>query len=149
MSGQICIDANLVVKLYAYEDHREEAIALMDEADRVGIELIAPDFAYAEIASTLRTMVYKGVLSAENGAIAIGLLKRLNVKRYDVRDLYEDAWRIAERFNLGGLYDAYYLALAELQDCTFWTADERLLNSTPGLSYTRNIKAYTPGVLEG
>ena len=149
MSGQVCIDANLVVKLYVYEDLREEAIALMDEADRLGIELIAPDFVHAETASTIRTTVYRGVLSAENGAIAIGLLKRLDIKRYDVRDLYDDAWRIAEKFNLGSLYDAYYLALAELRCCEFWTADQRLLNSTPGLPYTRSIRGYTPGVLEG
>lgn len=148
MSDDICIDANIVVKWYTYEDLKEEAIALLDESDRLGIQLIAPDFIYAETASTIRKNVYRGLLSAENGAIAIGLLKRLEIKRYDVRDLYDDAWRIAERFNLGGLYDAFYLALAELRGCDFWTADQKLLNSTTGLSYARSIKDYAPGMLE-
>ncbi len=109
--------------------------------------MIAPDFVYAETASTLRKYVYRGILPAEDGAIGLGLIKRLDIKRYDVRDLYYDAWRIAGRFNLGSLYDAFYLALSELRACDFWTADEKLLRSVAGLPYTNSIRGFTSGAL--
>ena len=38
------------------------------------------------------------------------------------------AWEIATDFGFATVYDATYLALAELQGCEFWTADERLFN---------------------
>jgi predicted nucleic acid-binding protein len=36
---------------------------------------------------------------------------------------------LASQFNLAATYDAHYLALAERENCEFWTADERLYNS--------------------
>jgi predicted nucleic acid-binding protein len=36
---------------------------------------------------------------------------------------------LATRFNRPATYDAHYLALAEMMDCEFWTADERLFNA--------------------
>ena len=38
------------------------------------------------------------------------------------------AWEIATDFGFATVYDATYLALAELRGCEFWTADERLVN---------------------
>jgi predicted nucleic acid-binding protein len=35
----------------------------------------------------------------------------------------------ATRFNRPAAYDAHYLALAEMMNCEFWTADERLFNA--------------------
>jgi hypothetical protein len=39
------------------------------------------------------------------------------------------AWNLAQRLNQPKVYDCYYLALAELLACEFWTADERLFNT--------------------
>ena len=36
---------------------------------------------------------------------------------------------LTTRFNHPAAYDAHYLALAEMMDCEFWTADERLFNA--------------------
>lgn len=148
MSSELCIDANLVVKWYMFENLHEEAVSLLDEADRLGIQLIAPDFAFAETGSAIRKAVYRGLLTAENGAIAIGLLKRVGIQRYDVRDLYDDAWSLAEKYNLATLYDAFYVALALLRGCDFWTADERFVNSMQGLACVRHISQFTPGILD-
>ena len=35
---------------------------------------------------------------------------------------------LAARFNRPAAYDAHYLALAEMMNCEFWTADRRLFN---------------------
>ncbi|WP_238473188.1 type II toxin-antitoxin system VapC family toxin [Desulforamulus profundi] len=48
------------------------------------------------------------------------------------------AWKISRNFNLPTLYDAAFLAVAETvtlrtgEECEFWTADEKLVNSLNG-----------------
>ena len=52
---------------------------------------------------------------------------------------------LATRFNRPTAYDAKYLALAEMMNCEFWTADERLFNAVRDeLSWVRWL-----GQLEG
>lgn len=53
-------------------------------------------------------------------------------------ELMDRAWKISRYFDLPTLYDAAYLAVAEVieertgEACEFWTADERLINSLGG-----------------
>jgi len=49
---------------------------------------------------------------------------------YEDDDLLKEAYELAVRFNRPRAYDSQYMALAERFDCEFWTADERLVNST-------------------
>ena len=44
-------------------------------------------------------------------------------------DLYERSLLLADAQNLRAVYDAQYLALAEIEGCECWTADDRLLRS--------------------
>ena len=49
---------------------------------------------------------------------------------------------LASQFKLPARYDAHYLALAEREQCEFWTADERLYNSVKDqLSWVRFMAA--------
>lgn len=148
MKNELCVDASIVVKWFIFEDLREQSIALLDECDALGVRTIAPDHIYAEVSSTFRVLVYRKIISLESGQIALSMLKNAHIERFDTADLLSDAWRIASKYNLSTMYDAYYLALAELRGCDFWTADERFINSVPGLPYVRNIKDFTPGMLE-
>ena len=50
----------------------------------------------------------------------------LPIKTIHVPQQRERAWEIAREFQLPTVYDATYLALAELRQCEFWTADEKL-----------------------
>ena len=45
------------------------------------------------------------------------------------RSVIDRGWKIAKEFNRLRTYDTAYLALAELETCEFWTADERLYNA--------------------
>ncbi|MBI3942280.1 MAG: type II toxin-antitoxin system VapC family toxin [Chloroflexi bacterium] len=40
------------------------------------------------------------------------------------------AWDLAQTLNRPRAYDTAYLALAQMQQCDFWTADEKLYNAT-------------------
>jgi predicted nucleic acid-binding protein len=147
VNSEICVDANLVVKWYLFEELREKAVSLLDESDQLGITIIAPDLVLAEVGSTIRRAVHRGLTTADKGRMAMALLKRAPIQRFDVRDLFDDAWRIAETHGLPTLYDAYYLALAEIRGCDLWTADQRLINSVQGSANLRSLASYEQGVL--
>ena len=60
----------------------------------------------------------------------------------DSVDLHLRAWELACRLDLPSLFDAHYLALAEMRNCELWTADRRLYNSVKGkLDYVRLISS--------
>lgn len=46
--------------------------------------------------------------------------------------LHAEALAIAHRHALPAVYDAHYLAVAELYQCPLWTADRRLLRALGG-----------------
>jgi predicted nucleic acid-binding protein len=148
MSSEVCVDANLVAKWYLFENLKDEALAFLAEAERAKVTIVAPDVVLAEVGSTIRRAVHRGLMASEKGHSALGLLKRAQIRRFDVRDLFDDAWRIAETYRLATLYDAYYLALAEVRGCDLWTADERFINSVQSLPRVRNLADYTEGALE-
>lgn len=145
---EICVDANLVVKWYVFEELRDEAVALLDECDRHDIRLIAPDCVITKAASAIRRKVYRKLITPEEGLVAVSLLIQTRIDCVSVLELVPDAWYVAEKYDLASLYDAYYLALAEGRGCDFWTADERFINSISGVPYVRQIAAFTPGMLE-
>lgn len=54
--------------------------------------------------------------------------------------LYHRALVIANDYNLPAVYDAHYIALAEMAGATFWTADLRLLGAA--FPFVRSIADY-------
>jgi len=52
---------------------------------------------------------------------------------------------MATRLNLPAAYDAYYLALAEMLGCEFWTADKKLCNTVKdSLPWVKFLGEYQP-----
>lgn len=148
MIPEICVDANLAVKWYIPEIWREQAVELFDCCMHSGISIIAPDAIFAEAGSAIRRAVHRGLITPDSGRMAVFLLRSAPIDHFDVRDLFALAWQIAESHGLATLYDAYYLALAEIRGCDFWTADERFVNSVHGLSRVRHIKDFIPDLLD-
>lgn len=147
MISEVCVDANIIVKWYVPEEHREQAVALARDCHRLGIEIIAPAFALAEATTAVRKKVYRKIMSASEGLVTANLVWRAQVTPYEIQDIYMDAWRIAERYNRPTLYDAYYMALAEARNCPLWSSDERFLNSVGNLPHVKHIRDYVPGQL--
>ena len=46
-------------------------------------------------------------------------------------ELHQRALELADAYGLPAVYDAFYLALAQLLGCAFWTADQNLVNTLP------------------
>ena len=91
-----------------------------------------PHLIDAEVASGLRRLVATGRLGADDGWAALDAWRRLGVTRHPVAGLLPRVWQLRENVSA---YDATYVALAEMLDCSMVTADGRL-SRAPGLRCT-------------
>ncbi len=148
--NEVCVDAGLAVKAVTDEFISEVAAALFAEWDRSGVRLIASSFFTVESDSILRQkVVLRRELLEEDAELVFTRLRALPIRHVSARRQRERSWQIAKQFNLPVVYDATYLALADLRRCEFWTADERLVSRVSSeLTFVRWLGDYTPSKKE-
>ena len=94
-----------------------------------GEALAAPELVDLEVASVLRRMLADGRLHERRAAQALTDLIELPMQRAPHRSLLARAWELRANVTI---YDAAYVALAELLEVTLVTADQRLARA-PGI----------------
>jgi predicted nucleic acid-binding protein len=143
---QVCVDASLAVKAVVSEPDSDKADALSSQWANEGKELIAPDFFSVETDSILRQKVaLRKELTPAQAEAAFAMLRALPIQQIAVSGQRQRAWQIAIEFNFATVYDATYLALAELQGCAFWTADKRLFDQVKDkLVFVKWLGDYVP-----
>jgi predicted nucleic acid-binding protein len=92
-------------------------------------DLVAPAFAWAEVGSVLRKKVRLGLLTPAQSTGFYDDFCQMPVNYLDSETIRGRTWELAEQFSLATLYDAAFLAVAELESADFWTADQSLLNT--------------------
>lgn len=135
MDDEAVIDASVAFKLIVYEEHTREAALLMLALARAHVRVIAPPLFPFEITNGLHQRVRDGNLTP---ATANGLLRILDTFRIELAtsdDLRRRALEIADLLGQGSSYDSHYLALAEVRECDFWTADRRFFSATQRVVY--------------
>lgn len=83
----------------------------------------APELLDLECASAIRGLMRAGKLSASSSARALKLLVAAPIRRMPHRPLLARCWELRDNLTI---YDASYVALAELLGATFVTADAHL-----------------------
>lgn len=84
-------------------------------------------------------------LTPEQAEAAFAQLQALPIRQVSVLEQRQRAWELAAAFGFATVYDATYLALAELQECEFWTADECLFNQVKDkLAFVKWLGNYVP-----
>jgi len=143
---EVCVDASLAVKVAVTESDSDKADALFEEWSNEGMQLIAAVFFDVETDSILRQkVVLRKELTPEQAETAFVKLQALPIQQVSVPGQRQRAWEIATEFGFATVYDATYLALAELRGCEFWTADERLFNRVKNkLSFVKWLGNYVP-----
>lgn len=114
------VDAGVVVELLAGDLDPD---ALGEE------ELAAPHLIDSEVTHMLRGLVRRGVLSEEQGALALEGFTQLTLTRFPADWLRARMWAL--RHNLSG-YDATYVALTEMTDSTALLTTDARLARAPG-----------------
>jgi predicted nucleic acid-binding protein len=111
------------------------AAALADDADdgdraraRLrGESLAAPDLVDLEVASVLRGRLAGGHISARRAGLALADLAALPLDRAASLRLVPRCWELRDNLTV---YDAAYVALAEVLEVALLTADARLAGAT-------------------
>jgi predicted nucleic acid-binding protein len=142
----VIIDSSiLLASVLLDEPLTDLAQALMIHWTRAGVQLSAPRLFRSELVAVMRKAVFQKRITYSQGEMLLDKVLTHPVVFHDDDALMKSAYEIATRFNLPRTYDAQYLALAERLACDFWTADEKLLNSTGSqFSAVRWLGNFTP-----
>lgn len=89
----------------------------------LGDHLVAPHLMPSEVANILRRAVLAGELSEDAATLAHAELAALPVDLFPYAPVASRAWALRENLTV---YDAWYVALAELLDADLATLDHRL-----------------------
>jgi predicted nucleic acid-binding protein len=117
----IVADASAVIELLLGRPTAEGLVGRL--TDDPTLELAAPHLVDAEVGQVLRRFELRGELDEAAARAALGDLTDLPIVRYPHGPLLARAYDL--RHNLT-FYDAVYLALAEMLDAPFVTADAAL-----------------------
>jgi len=118
----VCVDANLVIRLVI--DPQDDSVrSLWERWDSEGRQAAAPGLLPYEVANALYRYQTLGYLGAAEVELAFKAALALPLELHGEPDVHWRALELANRFSLPAAYDAHYLALAELLEGEFWTAD--------------------------
>jgi predicted nucleic acid-binding protein len=128
VSGRVVCDASAIVAMLldAGPDGRWATEALL------GAELTAPTLIGYETANIIRRHELAGIVSPDQAAQAHADLLDLAVEHWPHELLAARAWQLRQNLSI---YDACYVALAELVDAVLVTLDHRVAGA-PGLRCT-------------
>ena len=125
MNGHAVVDASVATKWLIYEPDTEKAFALANSWTQAGVQPVAPYLMPVEVANVLHQQVRQGRVSRQEAARLIQRLMDSGVELREPAGLHTRAIELASQLGQSAVYDAHYLALAELIDCELWTADQR------------------------
>ncbi len=119
------IDASVGVKWFFNEESSKQARNLIQRFERKEIKLIVPEFFYAELANVFRRRVRQKEIGIKSALEAFDALIAYSFDRYSDHELSDVALENALRLGIS-IYDALYIALAEIYVSPLITADEVL-----------------------
>lgn len=122
MSG-VVIDASVALKwLFDDEDGVVQALALRDRylSDPVSFPLLAPSLWRYEVINGLWVATCRGRLSEDEAQEALADLLEIGVELIEPEGTR--MLQLAKEYGIA-VYDAAYLAVAEMTGCLLWTSD--------------------------
>ncbi len=142
----ICVDASVVAKWLFVEEYSDQALALATTYISAGQRIVAPPLLPFEVANTIRRHMVRDQLSLPGAYEALTRFESYPIEYQHAPEIHHTALAVAETYGLPAAYDAHYIALAQLLDCSLWTDDRRLLRAVAGrLPFIRWIGDYTDG----
>lgn len=120
---KVCVDASIIVSYLTVEAGTDAVSAWFDAHE--DDEMVAPAFVTAEVASALLKKVRRGQITDRHQGAVLRALGDMDISLIWDHPLIARASELARELGQAALYDCLYLALAEREQCEFWTADAR------------------------
>lgn len=130
----IVVDASVLAQwIIPDEEICAGAERLMEDVGSKQVILLAPPLLTHEVANALSKAAKRGRIAVEDAALALRALSRLGILFGDPTRNDQATLRLSVLPSVTA-YDAAYVALAEDNGCTFYTADKRLVAALCGHS---------------
>lgn len=144
--GFVVIDASLAFKWLVPEEHPDKAFALARSWDNEGTQPAAPHLMPVEVANALLRRVVRNELTVADATRLLQSLLATGISLREAPRLHSRALELAVHLQQNAVYEAHYLALAEMLDCELWTADESFYRaSRPSASNVRWLDQFDSG----
>lgn len=99
---------------------------------------MAPDCFYYELGNLVRTAERRARIASDRADAIYAAIAGATVRVVSTQQLLRAAVALSRSHEVS-IYDAFYLALAELLGATFVTADDALLRRVRQLTYVRKL----------
>jgi len=116
----VVVDSSVAIKWVVPEHDSDLAEQLVD-----AYSLVAPDLIYAECTNTLWKKTRRGEMSVSEAMSGTTVVDDFAVRTVSMRELVPLAAELSLRLDHAA-YDCFYLALSQLLECPFVTADAKL-----------------------
>ncbi len=122
--GTVVVDAALALKWVTKEPSSRAAKELLQDWKERDVGTIAPGLLPYEVAEVLHRRVERGELSHKKARDRLKAIMEAGPVLLDLKALHTEALELAHALERSSAYETHYLALAEREDCEFWTGDK-------------------------
>lgn len=122
MIGDVVCDSSVIVSLLLQDEVGEWLAGELD-----GVAIHAPDLVMYEAANVIRRHQLSGAVSKDHAELAFWDLFDLPIGLFPFESVAARAWELRENVTM---YDAPYVALAEMIDTTLVTLDKKLAGAS-------------------
>ncbi len=127
--SKVVVDASVALRWVLRDEKEAQVDALLEQWVATFTEMLAPPLFPAEITNVLYLSVKRKRLTLDEAELALRTIMELGVRVAEPPGLYSRSLKLAANYSATNAYDAQYVALAEMESCELWTADERLAAS--------------------
>ena len=121
----LVLDSSIIIKWFCDEEGTEKALKIRKRYKEKEVVIVVPDLILYEISNALR---YNKEVSREEVMECVQSIFSLGINIIvPTKEVLENAISLAFKYNIS-LYDAYFVALADILQFTFVTADKKLFN---------------------
>jgi len=137
---KVVVDASLALRWVLKDEKEVRADTLLSQWAMSLTRMLVPPLFLSEIANALYLSVRRSRLTLKEARLALVTIIQIGAEVSEPAGLYSRSLDLAAEYSLTNAYDAQYIALAEIEGCELWTADERLAAAVkPAPSWLRLI----------
>jgi predicted nucleic acid-binding protein len=129
MEKNVVIDASLAVMWGVPENYSVQALLLAENWGEKGISLLAPCLLMTEVTNALYKRIIRKEMDLTRALNALEVILAFGIEIQEEAGLHALAMELSLKLGHPATYDAHYLALALMQDCSIWTGDRRFYNA--------------------